>query len=224
MRYDVMLNKKGYYDYLVVETIVQHENMNVMIDTGAYVPVWTGYMKLFHELFPKAELMPFKFLLGGFGGKGSPVDVYLIGRCSIFGIEYRNLYVAIAPSKKRYKLIVSFNMLSHVDMRYTRASNITQPTLQLDFDTKTLCVLDPRIETDIKGNEYLAGFDIFTQNLPKRSITDLGEDLDLLLRLAHNGLSTDSYFLKKHLGDSTDLTNEEIVNKLLGVNKLEHSL
>lgn len=115
-----------------------------MLDTGAFMNVYTKDESLFRRRFPNAYKVKEQTLVGGFGGRDSIVcDVYLIPIVQIGSTTFHNLPIAIQPNAN----ISTELILSSVTLR--------RWPFTIDYLHKELSV-------DKIGNDVYARYSVFS--------------------------------------------------------------
>ena len=78
----------------------RHNNIHILLDTGAECSVYTRSEGIFLQRFPDAKKLDFKASIGGFGSNRKLCTMYEIPEISIGGIKVFKLPVAIYPKER----------------------------------------------------------------------------------------------------------------------------
>lgn len=158
-------NDEGYNRLVICNKLTNGLKHNILIDTGAFMPVWAQEVELLLMYYPQAVETQYKAWLGGFGGDGREVPVWKIPRFMLSdgseSIYYENLHVAVYPMKSKFNMVVSFPMLRHAVVTYITPGNKCEPELQINC-SRSVILTSPK-SLRINGKEYMKGINIFTQ-------------------------------------------------------------
>ena len=101
----------------VIEVNIQGNKYRAILDTGAYAPVWVADEMILTDLL-KSELYKDTAFIGGFGGKGTLKNVYVIDTIKMGKMIYRNVpVVAHKITNSNFQLVLPATMFK--DMIYT---------------------------------------------------------------------------------------------------------
>ncbi len=154
------------YPLMVIETRIGN-NLLVLIDTGASMPVWIGELSTLLK-FPGIIKAEYRALVGGFGGPGTSDDVYIIPDFVLTdGIEelhYLNLNIAYHPMDRDFQAILSFPMFYRLNAHIIYRSVSSRPSFIIDLPKSVHKVITRGIIRDIDGNQYLERVQILTQD------------------------------------------------------------
>ncbi len=136
-------NNANIFDqFIICNETTSHTH--ILIDTGAYMPIWTTGLNLFKKEYPDAKKQSYHALIGGFGEGYSIADVYVIADFILTdgmdALHYINLPVAIINKDFDYSMILSFTMFNRLDFAYS-SRGLSDPTITFNYDKPVLQVL-----------------------------------------------------------------------------------
>lgn len=137
------------------EFLSNDNNLSILLDTGAFISVFTKSTELFKILFKDSFDSGFKTVISGFGGKGTLASVFVIPEVCIGDIKIFNLPVAIQPNKYiSNELILS---------AYVFKNN----PFTVDYLNKFINIENGDIwcRYVVTDNDLVKGFSVFTQSL-----------------------------------------------------------
>ena len=156
---------EGYNRLVICNKLPNGLKHNILIDTGAFMPVWTQEVELLLMYYPQAVETQYKAWLGGFGGDGREVPVWKIPRFMLSdgseSIYYENLHVAVYPMKSNFNMAMSFPMLRHAVITYITPGNKCVPELQINC-SRSVILTSPK-PLRLNGKEYMDGLNVFVQ-------------------------------------------------------------
>lgn len=137
------------------------DELRTLLDTGAYMNVYTKSEELFKLQFPDATLLDEKTIISGFGGKEiESSKVYRIPKLKIGDISIVNVPVAI---KNNTGTEIGLILASCIFNKWDLIINYAKRRIIVDTDGKELGCLITKITDDKTGKKYIDGFDILIQ-------------------------------------------------------------
>ena len=138
----------------VPKFLSNEKNFSILLDTGAYMSVFTKSVKTFEQYFKAAYYSGYNTVIGGFGGKGTICPVYVIPEFSIGCIRIVNLPIAIQYNNKISSEVI---LASHV---------FGNTPFTVDYSNRELLLSSRNIRCRYKVDDrtgLINGFISFTQ-------------------------------------------------------------
>ena len=183
MKFNVIVPEgKEVYSKLVISNKVSRRiKYDVLIDTGASLPVWAAGIDTLRSYYPNAEDTGYTTLLGGFGGKGEEVPVWKIPLFTLSDgndyIHYTDLHVAVSNKSNTYLMIISFPMIKHAKMIHTALDDNVSSTLELLYNCGGIKTEPSPIKC--RGKTYIEGIKVYAQG--DYTLDDLNMDPSTLI-------------------------------------------
>ena len=166
------------YSSPIIENSVKiTPGMLVMIDTGASIPVWVRDEFLLLRYFHDAYKADYYCYLGGFGGKGGFVPVYIIPKFKLVDknnntLKFIDLPVMVSQRDYTFDIIISFTMLNQTNFSFNKfdssRSAYRVPKFKIDSNKSTYYIgkrfLDDSTLDKHLGYKVLKDIYVFTQN------------------------------------------------------------
>lgn len=146
-------------------------DLTYLIDTGADTPVWCKGKDELIDVFPQADKIDSKFLLGGFGKEPELVDVFRIPQFVLTdgdaSIVYRNLILAVTDRPSMgVDFILPASIFNHMRVVVDRISSVVNPKLEIESEKDDIMVFFRRIDLSKNQKERLGvDVDIIVQNV-----------------------------------------------------------
>lgn len=136
----------------VVEFTIEELMLRVLLDSGASISVFTKSEKAFIKKFKNVVYSGYDTLIGGFGGEGCIVPVYIILELKIGSVTMTNLPVAIYP-------------MNHISADLILSSYVLKNNkFSIDFKNRTLEIQEGDIFCKyIVEKDFVTKFAVFTQ-------------------------------------------------------------
>lgn len=183
MKFNVIVpeGKEVYGKLVILNNVSRRIKYDVLIDTGASLPVWAAGIDTLRSYYPNAIDTGYTTLLGGFGGKGEEVPVWKIPVFTLSDgndyIHYTDLHVAVSNMQYSFPMIISFPMIKHAKMVYTALDDNANPTLELLYNCGGIHTEPAHIRCG--GREYLNGIKVYAQG--NYTLNDLNMDPSTLI-------------------------------------------
>lgn len=128
LTFDVLKNEDKkplrIYDFLIItNSAYDNPSLQVLIDSGATIPVWVGDSSVFMQHFPDSYLYEARGKLGGFGLYSTYPPIYIIPSYILRDkkgnyIEFVDLPIMIESKNYSFDMIISFTMLQKLNYYY----------------------------------------------------------------------------------------------------------
>ena len=197
--------------------------VNIIVDTGASIPVWTDTPEMLQRYYKDAEKLNVIVELSGFGGAGEDAELWRIPEFKLSdgneSVTYKDLLVAVSPTEENISFIMSFNMLTNTELIFEKRTPIDTPVLYLNFSKSLLKVVPSYLYTTDGGKEALGRTSVFYQEastaVKERKVAELLVDTTLCEELKDLGVKslTNTFLNIAPLG-ITQLSNEDIIKKV----------
>lgn len=124
-------------DVVPIIRLYYKQAIDVLIDTGATIPVWVDTEKDIRSVISGAFDSGKEHMLGGFGSNiKTPVKVFTIPEFKFKSVKFVNLGVCISPKKLgRISLIIPASMFSYADMHIYKADRYTRISFEFTNNT-----------------------------------------------------------------------------------------
>lgn len=167
------VNNSNVYNLLIIENRIDDENYKVLVDTGASIPVWVDGEEVFKYFYPDAIQSEKKAYIGGFGGNGEIVDVFIVpifiigdGRDNIV---FKDIPIAVTDRDFSFQMIMSFTMLNKLQFEYSIDkvdTTCTKPILLIDSNNteyRSIPTYMHYVDKSGVRREFISGLDVFIQ-------------------------------------------------------------
>ena len=134
---------RGVYNSLVIENCA-YDFMQVLCDTGAYLPTWVDGLDSFMSVFPNGTFANAQAILAGFGKGYEVAPVYVVPDFKLTdsngnGITIQNTYVTVPTERDfSFQMILAFPIFNKMNVNYISYTNsnnnlkVIKPLLRLN--------------------------------------------------------------------------------------------
>lgn len=157
---------------------IEYEDLILLFDTGASVPVWCGGINSFKDKFPAAKIMSHRYLLSGFGRSETELmrflsepnseeadnyfaDVYSLPEFALETDEgkivWKNLNIAVTNRRfSGVQMILSYTMFGHMSIKFDQSAVNPEIIIESAKDTKYAFVkLNDNFSEEILQHIYI---------------------------------------------------------------------
>lgn len=200
------------YDILIFNNTAPRNGCLTLLDTGASVPVWTDTVEALKALYPDAHKSQDSVYIGGFGGNGSIVPLWILPTYTLSDNAdtaiFHNMHVAV------YELPIDANMILSANIIGTGVLTLGNNILTLELPYKQLFVSTTH---NMHGLVNSIKVSVYTQaQRYSRTLEEVRHDIALYnLADDYDVTTTDIYsLLDEVIYGETTLTNEEIMEQI----------
>lgn len=167
------IDNPNLYSVKRIENHLNGESYNVLVDSGASIPVWVDGLESFQYFYSDAIPTNYTIKLKGFGGDGEDVPVYILPEFHLSDgtdrVVYHRLPIAIIERDFSVQMIISFPMIERMNYNYVYYSEedgaiaiCNPPLLRLfpikqDYNVLTQAVIDEESMQIIKMVVFAEG-------------------------------------------------------------------
>lgn len=151
-------NSNVYNTLVIQNSAYSQPQMDILVDTGSYIPIWTKGLDLFRLIFPDCVFMDAEAILSGFGKDYEVFPIYKIPEYDLTDASnntvcIKDLYIAVGKKDFSFSMILGFPIFRKMNFDYKSYM------YKQDESAKSLVGIEPIFRLMPHGNTYFMKMD-----------------------------------------------------------------